>query len=166
MNLVSSSRVLCADFIAEPENLDVGLKKFWELESLGISKEKHPVQRQLTQQIAFRQGRYEVHLPWTHLPDNYDLCRKRLTGLLKRLHQNPEQLREYDSVINDQLSKGIVEVVEDPTASKSRRIHYLPHHGVVRHNKETTKLRVVYDASARSTGPSLNDCLYTGPNFG
>ena len=48
----------------------------------------------------------------------------------------------------------------------SDRVHYLPHHGVVRQDKATSKLRIVYDASARSTGPSLNNCLYTGPKFG
>ena len=45
-------------------------------------------------------------------------------------------------------------------------IHYLPHHGVVWQDKATTKLRIVYDASAKTTGPSLNGCLYTGLSFG
>ena len=45
------------------------------------------------------------------------------------------------------------------------KVHYLPHHAVIRRDKETTKVCVVYDASAQSNGPSLNNCLYTGPKF-
>jgi len=43
-------------------------------------------------------------------------------------------------------------------------VHYLPHHGVVRPDKQTTKLRMVYDGSAKTTSDtvSLNDCLKTG----
>ena len=51
-----------------------------------------------------------------------------------------------------------------PTLAKGREF-YIPHKEVVRESAQTTKLRVVYDASARAdpTCPSLNDCLYSGP---
>jgi len=40
----------------------------------------------------------------------------------------------------------------------------MPHHGVVKESSSTTNLRVVFDASAKtSTGYSLNDCLMVGP---
>ena len=53
-----------------------------------------------------------------------------------------------------------------PSESVPRsRLHYLLHHAVIRQDKETTKLLVVYDTSVRSGGASLNDCLYTGPMF-
>ena len=42
-------------------------------------------------------------------------------------------------------------------------VTYLPHRAVVRENKSTTKVRIVYDASAKNKGPSLNECLYKGP---
>ena len=74
-------------------------------------------------------------------------------------------LQKYDSVIKEQIEQGIVEVVPDPDSRQTHKVHYLPHHAVIRQDKETTKLRIVYDASAKSTGPSLNECLYIGPKF-
>ena len=69
------------------------------------------------------------------------------------------------NVIKDQLQKGIVERVNESEACEIGKVHYLPHHAVIRRDKETTRLRVVYDASSKSNGISLNSCLYTGPSL-
>ena len=46
-------------------------------------------------------------------------------------------------------------------------IHYLPHHAVIRRERSTTKICMVYDGSAKLSDAelSLNDCLQTGPNL-
>ena len=67
--------------------------------------------------------------------------------------------------MQEQLSNGIIEMVSGEEPLSGERIHYLPHHAVVRSDKQTTKLRVVYDASAKSEGSSLNECLHVGPKF-
>ena len=72
-------------------------------------------------------------------------------------------LKEYDSIIQSQRSKGVVEEVNLQEETGIDQVHYLPHHAVVRRDKSTTKVRVV--ASARSTGCSLNECLNKGPKF-
>ncbi|XP_044165250.1 uncharacterized protein LOC122949186 [Acropora millepora] len=147
------------------ESLDGSLRRFWDLETLGIRPRS--VYEEFEESITFKTDRYEVHLPWKRphpiLPDNYELSMRRLCNLLKRLNQDPEVLKEYDSVIKEQLKNGIVEVVGKPADGEVGKTHYLPHHAVIRRDKATTKLRVVYDASARSNGAALNDCLYTGP---
>ncbi|KAL5490724.1 hypothetical protein EMCRGX_G015900 [Ephydatia muelleri] len=99
-------------------------------------------------------------------PDDHILETSRLLGLLKHLRNDPQILKEYDAVIQEQIRKGIVEIVSDPWNSKAEQVHYLLHHPVIKKDKQTTKLRVVYDASARQDGPSLNECLYSGPTFG
>ena len=58
-----------------------------------------------------------------------------------------------------------MENVSEPHNASGEHVHYFPHHAVIRYDKETTKLRVVYDASVKSMGPSLNDYLYVGPKF-
>ena len=97
----------------------------------------------------------EILTGTTLLPDNLPLSQKRLLSLLKRLRREPSILKDYDSIIQQQRKLGIVEVVEDPSELTSSRIQYLPHHAVVRKDKDTTKLRIVYDASAKDQGPSL-----------
>lgn len=53
-----------------------------------------------------------------------------------------------------------------PTPTDSAEVCYLPHHGVLRKSSAITKLRVVFNGSARvTTGSSLNQYLYCGPNL-
>ena len=154
--------------VQEP-TLDSQLQAFWDLETMGISSEGRSLYDNLAEVIKFENGRYKVPLPWkeTHdsLPDNYQLSSTRLQSLLRRLKRDPVILSEYHRIMEDQLKQGIIELV--PThESVPNQIHYLPHHPVVRQDKSTTKVRIVFDASAKSPGrPSLNDCLFKGPKF-
>ncbi|XP_065052545.1 uncharacterized protein LOC135681850 [Rhopilema esculentum] len=65
--------------------------------------------------------------------------------------------------MREQLDKGIIERVPDKLTGEI--VHWIPHQAVIRDNAESTKLRIVYDCSARNTSqdPSLNDLLETGP---
>ena len=75
-------------------------------------------------------------------------------------------LKDYDDIFKDYEANGIIEKVpEEEIAVEPGAVHYLPHRPVVREDKETTKIRAVFDASCSSGGPSLNDCLYPGPNL-
>ena len=78
-----------------------------ELESLGINDTEESVHDHFRDIVAFKNGRYEVSLPWKNpsivLPDNFELGMRCLKNLWKRLKQNPELLKAYDEVIREQL---------------------------------------------------------------
>ena len=84
---------------------------------------------------------------------------------VKRLRKQPEILVEYESIIEQQLDAGVIERV--PRLDTAEKVHYLPHKAVVRRDAKTTKVRIVYDASAKDlkSNVSLNDCLHGGPSL-
>jgi len=150
------------------------LRSFWEVESIGINEESRSselCEQLFLTHIKFTNGRYEVGLPWLRdkceVPDHHSLCLNRLKGLQRRLIKEPDILTEYESMIKDQLSLGIIEPVNgDGPLSRDDCIHYLPHHPVVKQNRSTTKVRIVYDGSASTLDSlSINDCLQIGPNL-
>ena len=81
------------------------------------------------------------------MPDNYLLSLKRLNKLKERLNGNRELLKHYDEIFQGQVQAGIIEEVHDK--GECGNVTYLPHREVVKDQSVTTKVRVVFDASAR-----------------
>ena len=163
----SQSASVNVTITSQPDRIEQRLNQLWDFESLGIQEEDE-VQDELNEGIEFRNGRYAVNLPWkepkSSLPDNYMLSLSRLKGQIKRMKKDEATAKQYDAVIQEQLREGIVERVEDQNEVIDGT-HHLPHHPVIRESAETTKLRVVFDASSKASKNvlSLNDCLHKGP---
>eukprot|EP00795_Rhopilema_esculentum_P008170 gene8170-biopygen9285 len=71
----------------------------------------------------------------------------KLKGQLKKLKEKPAIMETYDGIIKQQERDRIIEEVT--SLELSEKLSYLPHHAVVRNDAETTKVRIVYDASAK-----------------
>ncbi len=83
-------------------------------EGLGIC-EKGKVHQEFLDGIAFTGSRYSVKLPWKEshdkLPDDYANSLGRMKNQLRRLKKEAALLTEYDSIIREQVERGIVETV-------------------------------------------------------
>ena len=146
-------------------NLKDSIQKFWEIENAGV--DEHPVYENFKQTICFDGERYVTALAFKPfhkpLPDNYTLSKHRLSILKTKLDKNEELKQEYNQVFDNYLKDRIIEKVADDDYGVVEKTQYLPHGAVVRCDKETTKVRLVFDASTKNGNePSLNDCLYTG----
>ena len=111
-------------------------------------------------------GRYETDLLWKETKKPMNSNEKgslaRLNNQRKRLEGDPELYQACEDILQQQLADGIIEVAGTvPT----ERIFYMPHKAVVRKSAESTKTRMVFDASAKENAQSasLNDSLEIGP---
>ncbi|GFT85787.1 integrase catalytic domain-containing protein [Trichonephila clavipes] len=95
------------------------------------------------------------------LGNSKDIAIRRLNSLWKRLSRDSSYLSLYAEFLKEYEELGhwerVVESSEPPTH------YYIPHHGVLRPEKLTTKLRIVFNGSSpTTTGISLNDILLKG----
>lgn len=88
---------------------------------------------------------------------------KRFYSLERKLYRNPELLEHYKDFLKEYESLGHMRELSHDSSDEG---FYLPHHCVIKERSATTKVRVVFDASAKSSsGISLNDTLLIGPTI-
>ncbi|XP_046388550.1 uncharacterized protein LOC124157664 [Ischnura elegans] len=112
-------------------------------------------------------GRYITRLPFKdlHPPlgDSALCAKRRFFGLERRLSAQPLLREKYIKFMSEYLTLGHM----TPCVNFPRVKHYfLPHHGVFKNQDPNSSLRVVFDASSKtSTNVSLNDILLSGPKL-
>ena len=171
MKGVAGEPVLANICISGRSEISENCSQLWDLETIGI-REGDPIHENLIDDITFNGKRYSVGLPWKKGVGEPDLnehnAMNRLKSLVKKLQKEPELMKQYDEIFKDQEREGIIERVQEANMSKAEgKLHMLPHQAVIRKEAETTKVRVVYDASSkeRRNGLSLNDILHIGPSL-
>ncbi|XP_061719306.1 uncharacterized protein LOC133526630 [Cydia pomonella] len=114
-------------------------------------------------------GRYVVKLPFrddhTCKGNSREIAVKRLHSLERKFEKDKTLKTRYTEVIKEYEQLGHMIPVTEPD-HKLKDAIYLPHHAVIRENRTTTKVRVVFDASCKDyKGISLNDLLMIGPTL-
>uniref|UniRef100_A0A8D8SS13 Integrase catalytic domain-containing protein n=1 Tax=Cacopsylla melanoneura TaxID=428564 RepID=A0A8D8SS13_9HEMI len=145
------------------------LRLLWDMETLGVKENATLTDDDLALQkfesaIRYENNRYYVDFPWKDgckedVQSNFGIAIGRLRSLVKR-HAKDGVLDACKTNFDEQLKLGILERVDSsPNNTKS---HYLPYHAVIRTERETTKIRVVIDATLIR---EIVDDLDTIPNY-
>ena len=87
---------------------------------------------------------------------------RRFYSLQNKLNKQPNLKSEYNKVMQSYIDLGHMSLVKNEPSGG----YYIPHHAVTKISIATTKVRVVFDASAKTTNNlSLNDVLMVGPTI-
>ena len=171
---VSSQFCVATHHVTAALHHDDILRKFWELEELPRGSEVLPMEERNVLN-HFREthsrnsdGRFVVPLP--RRPGAKPLGESRSQALrrfmsLECLLQKRNRHNQFNSVMKEYLDLGHAELVPSCDLKKPEYdVFYLPVHVVYKDSSTTTKVRAVFDASAKSvSNVSLNDCLLAGP---
>lgn len=159
--------------LTSDERLEQSLQNFWALEAVQSKECFSPEESKCEEHFeknTYRgpDGRYTVSLPFKEDPstlgDSYRSAKRRFLALERKLDADTNLREGYDNTIREYIDKGFLAKVDNTRAMATA--YYIPHRAVYRPEKETSKIRIVLDASCKtSSGKSLNDVLHCGPNL-
>ena len=96
-------------------------------------------------------GRYEVGFPWipeaTLTNTNEAISRKGLENVERKLSRDEKLKGEYGGIVEEQLIAGVIE--EAPKSASGKRVFYMSHKSIIKQGTVTTKVPMVFDASAK-----------------
>ena len=155
------------------------LDGFWNMESIGLvekndvyTKEEREAVRFFERSVSFSNNKYVVALPFKEnspeLLSNYSQARTRLISCEKSLKRDELKRAAYKTAIEDYVKCGFARELtkEELKAIEDKPRYYVPHPPVFKESSSSTKVRIVFDASAKDpNGNSLNDCLLKGPHL-
>ena len=168
-----SSHVVVNHLVATSIPVDDLLKRFWEIEEtpadlILTQEEKSVLQQFETTHSRTPEGRFVVTLPrkqsFKPLGESRSQAVRRFQSLERSLHQK-DRFCQVNQVIQEYLDLGHAEAVPRQDLEKNQQqVFYLPIHVVYKTSSTSTKVRAVFDASAKTSfGVSLNDTLMVGP---
>lgn len=134
------------------------MSDFWEVKSCVCEADEltqaEREEAEIISKLCEKAGnQWKVPYPWKKnpmlLPDNKPLAMKRLESRERRLKKDPEQGVAYDKLIEEmkemkfsrKLSKEEIKNYKGP-------VHYIPHHAVIRPEKKSTPVRIVFNSSS------------------
>ncbi|XP_072380933.1 uncharacterized protein [Diabrotica undecimpunctata] len=152
-------------------SIQTQLSRFWEIEEcaeLIQSPEEKSCEHMFTStHYRDNEGRFVVSIPLkepvSRLGDSKSIALQRFYSLERKLQRNVQFRDLYISFMREYQDLGHMSQVE---TSNHTTQFFLPHHGVLKEDSLTTKLRVVFDGScSSSSGWSLNDIQMVGPTI-
>lgn len=152
--------------------LEKQFKKFWEIEEV-------PRRIFLSQEEAFCEedfilnhqrkadGRFQVRIPFKGDPKllghSRAMAMARFFHLEKKFRKEPQLQLPYKQFMKEFEESGHMIPVSH---TEPEEANYLPHHAVFKECDKIKKIRVVFDASAKTdNGVSLNDVTAVGPTI-
>lgn len=161
-----------ASFCAFSMNLDQVIQSFWEVENIPSDRPKNPDDVMAEELFAKEHsrddtGKFTVKYPFgpsCELGESRLQAERRLNNLESKLERDSELKTEYHKFMQEYQDLGHMTRVGEIQDVDSKYI--IPHFCILKPSSTTTKLRVVFDASSKtSNSESLNSIVLPGPKL-